>query len=84
MPNTLADFPPERFAIYAFCECGHQASIDTASLPPELPVDTLRSRLRCRACSSRQVSIRIVWTAAGGFHHSGGANLQAGFVDDLH
>ena len=84
MPNTLADFPPDRFAIYAFCECGHTDQVATARLPAELPIDALRSRLRCRVCGSRQVSIRIIWTAAGGFHHSGGATLQPGFVVDSH
>jgi len=82
MPNTLADLPPDRFAIHAFCECGHQASTDTVRLPAELLIDALRSRLRCRVCGSRQVSNRIIWTAAGGFHYSGGATLQTGLVAD--
>ena len=78
MPNTLADFPPDRFAIHAFCECGHSDQVATARLPGELSIDALRSRLRCSVCGSRQVSIRIVWTAAGGFQHSGAVAAQTG------
>jgi hypothetical protein len=75
MPNTLADFPPDRFAIHAYCECGHDAKIDLERLPSTLAIDTLRARLRCAACGRRDVSIRIGWTAAGGFAHSAGAAL---------
>jgi hypothetical protein len=75
MPNTLADFPCDRFAIHGYCECGHSAQIDLEVLPPKLTIDALRVRLRCGACGGRDVSIRIGWTAAGGFKHSAGAAL---------
>jgi len=84
MPNALADFPPERFAFHAFCECGHTDQVDTDRLPAELPIDVLRSRLRCSVCGSRQVSIRIIWMAAGGFHHSGAVTAQTEANADLH
>ena len=32
MSNHLADFPPERFAIHAYCACGHDAQIDVERL----------------------------------------------------
>ena len=71
MPNTLADFPPDRFAIHAYCACGHQARVPTEALPVGLSVDVLRARLRCQACGSHKASIRIGWTAAGGVQYSG-------------
>jgi hypothetical protein len=71
-PNTLADFPADRFAIHALCECGHQARVPTETLPPALRVDVLRAALRCQVCGSRQVRISIVWTAAGGYAHCAG------------
>ena len=43
--NTLADFPPDRFAITAHCLCGHSAQIDYRLLPPETLVSSLRPRL---------------------------------------
>lgn len=72
VPNTLADFPADRFAIHALCECGHQARVPTETLPPALRVDVLRAALRCQVCGSRQVRISIVWTAAGGYAHCAG------------
>ena len=73
MSNYLADFPPDRFAIHAYCEYGHGAKIDTERLPSKLAIAALRALLRCGACGGRDVSIRIGWTAAGGFAHSAGA-----------
>jgi hypothetical protein len=35
----------------------------------------LHKRLRCSACSSHHVSIRIVYTGAGGFHYSTSAPI---------
>ena len=68
--NTLADFPPDRFAIHAFCTCGHRGQVDTSRLPLLLPMDAFHARLRCQVRVGREVSIRIVWTAAGGFKYS--------------
>lgn len=70
MANVLADFPADRFDIVAFCHCGHQAVLDLSRVPPGLSIDTVRARLRCRRCGDREASIRLVWTAAGGFRHS--------------
>jgi hypothetical protein len=70
--NTLADFPVETFTILAFCDaCGRSRPLDRAALPAGLTVDALRRRLRCTACGSHETSIRIIYTAAGGFHHGG-------------
>lgn len=70
MGNTIRDFPSHQFKIVGFCGCGHSAAIDLASLPGDLPIDTLRGRLRCSECGGRGISIRIAWIAAGGFKHS--------------
>lgn len=72
MENTLADFPPDRFAIAAFCACGHSAQIDYRRLPYETPVNSLRSGLICKVCGRRDPGIRIHWAAAGGFKYSSG------------
>lgn len=70
--NPVADFPAESFAILAFCDaCGHQALLDRRRLPTGLTVQQVRARLRCSACGSRDTSIRIVYTGAGGFHYRG-------------
>jgi len=71
MVNTLSDFPADRFAIHAVCDCGHMAVVDTSRLPGGLPVPVLRQSLRCQACGERASGIRIIWTAAGGFAHAG-------------
>ena len=62
--NTLDDFPAETFGILVSCEaCGRQGWLD----PAVVPVQRLRGRLRCSGCCSRETSIRIVYTGAGGF-----------------
>jgi len=69
--NTPDAFPPEQFALIAFCDsCGHSASIERARIPPGLTIPELPPRLRCTACGARACSIRIVYTGAGGYHHS--------------
>jgi hypothetical protein len=70
MSNTIADFPPDRFEIRAYCECGHDAVLPVETLPADLTVDALRSRLCCQACGRRDVQLSIIWTAAGGYAHS--------------
>jgi hypothetical protein len=68
--NILADFPAEAFTIFVHCEaCGHRGIVDRAKVPEDMPMQTLHKRLRCSACSSHHVSIRIVYTGAGGFHY---------------
>ena len=68
--NTLDDFPAEAFTIVAFCDaCEHRAALDRSKVPAGVTVQELRGRLRCSSCGSRETSIRIVYTGAGGFHH---------------
>ena len=74
-PGNLPDaFPAERFALVAFCEgCRHSAVLDRKALPPRLTVQEIPPRLRCSACGQRPGALRIVYTGAGGFAHSGAA-----------
>jgi len=70
--NRLDDFPAEDFEILVFCEaCGHRAPLDRSKVPDDLTIQELW--LRCASCGSREASIRIVYTGAGGFHHGGGS-----------
>ena len=70
--NRLYEFPAEAFEILVFCEdCGHRAPLDRSKVPEDLTIQELRLRLRCASCGSREASIRIVYTGAGGFHHGG-------------
>jgi len=77
--NTLGDFPSDTFTLFAFCEsCGHSSAVDRVKAPDNLDVQALRGRLRCGACGVRQASIRIVYTAAGGFQYGAGERLSLG------
>jgi hypothetical protein len=70
--NTLDDFPPESFTILAFCDaCEHRAPLDRAKVPADITVQELRGQLRFSRYGSRETSLRIVYTGAGGFRHSG-------------
>ena len=70
--NRLDEFPVEAFEILVFCEaCGHRAPLDRSKVPKDVTIQELRHRLRCASCGSREASIRIVYTGAGGFHHGG-------------
>ena len=72
--NTIDDFPATAFAIVAFCErCGRRTTLDRPKLPPKVTIEALRRRLRCSGCGSRETSIRIVYTGAGGFRYGVGA-----------
>jgi hypothetical protein len=71
--NLPAEFPPKQFTLFAFCEaCGHSAAIARERIPPGVSVQALPDRLRCGACGTRQASIRLVYTGAGGFQYGGG------------
>ena len=72
MPNRLSDFPPDRFAITAYCSCGRSAQIDYRLLLPETLVNSLRPILVCTVCGKRDPGIRIHWAGAGGFKYSVG------------
>ena len=68
--NTLDDFPAESFTILGFCDaCGHSGPLDRSKVPEGASVQGLAKMLRCSACRSREASIRIVYTGAGGFHY---------------
>ena len=72
--NRLDDFPAEGFEILVFCEaCDHRAPLDRSKVPEDITIQELRHRLRCARFGSREASIRIVYTGAGGFHHGGGS-----------
>jgi len=74
--NTVDDFPAAAFAIVAFCErCARRAAVDRENLPPKVTIEALRRRLRCTGCGSRETSIRIVYTGAGGFRYGVAASL---------
>lgn len=68
--NTLDDFPAEAFTIFAFCDaCGHSDPLDHAKVPDGTSIQDLSHKLRCTACGSRETSIRILYTGAGGFRY---------------
>ena len=68
--NLPQDFPPGQFAIVAFCAtCGRSTDLDRVRIPAGLTVQALPARLRCTICGSRDASIRIVYTGAGGFQY---------------
>jgi len=72
--NLIDDFPAEAFSILAFCDaCDHSAKLHRDRLPPGTTIKALRKRLWCSVCGQRGVSIRIVYTGAGGFHYGGAA-----------
>jgi hypothetical protein len=75
--NVHEDFPPESFALIAFCEtCGHQATLERGRLPPGVIVQDLPKRLRCSRCQARAGTLRIVYVGAGGFRYGAGAVTQ--------
>lgn len=68
--NTLDDFPSKTFGVLVSCEtCGRQVWLDRAKVPTGITVQALRGRLRCSGCSSRETSIHLVYTGAGGFRY---------------
>ena len=54
MDNKLTEFPSDRFAITAYCQCGHSAPIDYRLLPPETLVNGLMPRLVCKVWGRRE------------------------------
>jgi len=66
--NTLADFPAETFTIFVYCDaCDRSGALDRAKVPTGMTIQHLIKALRCSRCGSREASIRIVYTGAGGF-----------------
>ena len=69
--NQLSDFPSPEFTIHLFCDaCGHQANLDREKVPENVSVQELTQRLSGTFLGSRESSIRIIYTGAGGFRHS--------------
>ena len=65
-PNKLKDFDPAKFTIVGFCaDCDHNAPVKRKDENMEIPA--LIARLSCSICGSDDCSIRIIYTAAGGF-----------------
>lgn len=65
-PNKLKDFDPDKFTIMGFCaDCDYSAPVKRTDEDMEIP--TLIARLSCSHCGSGNTSIRIIYTAAGGF-----------------
>lgn len=60
MINTLADFPPDRSSITAYCDdCEQGAQVVIERLPESMTIHRLRAGLRCSECGSRQTRIII-------------------------
>lgn len=58
--NCIADARAEGWAIWADCVgCRRSTQLDTATLPPALPIAALEARLRCQACGAGEVGISI-------------------------
>ena len=68
--NDLSDFPPDQFAIVVFCDsCDHRADLDRKKVPVGMAIQELRQHLKCTECGSRECSLRIMYSGAGGFRH---------------
>ena len=81
--NLPQDFPAEQFAIVAFCAaCGRSTDLDRARIPARLTVQALPTRLRCSTCGSKDASIRIIYTGAGGFQYGRCAESRAAHSAD--
>jgi len=66
--NTLDEFPAEIFTIFVYCDaCDRSGPLDRAKAPTGMTIRHLIKVLRCSRCGSREASIRIVYTGAGGF-----------------
>ena len=60
--DTVGDYAQDDFTITAHCDdCRHAKRLILETLPPELKLTDLRSRLRCGVCGSRSTEIRISW-----------------------
>ena len=61
------------FRIDVYCPCGHAAGLRRRDLVglchPDRYIGEIAKNLRCRACSHRGPSIRIVYVGAGEFRY---------------
>ncbi len=70
--NTLDDFPADTFRIVVYCDaCDHSGPLDRSKVPEGMTVQPIVKALRCSRCGSRETSIRIVYSGAGGFVYGG-------------
>jgi hypothetical protein len=70
--NTLDDFPADTFRIVVYCDtCDHSGPLDRSRVPEGMTVQQIVRSRRCSRSGSREPSIRIVYTGAGGFHYGG-------------
>jgi len=66
--NTLSDFPADQFRVLgAYEACGRVEWLDREKLLDDMTIDTLRERVTCQACGSRDCGIRIVYVGSGEF-----------------
>ena len=69
--ERLADFKDDN-DIYAYCDnqrCRHKARLDLPALIAtygNLTIPALRSRLKCKVCEGRDISISLVYTGRMG------------------
>ncbi len=67
-PNTLRDFDPAKFTLMGFCaECGYSAPVNRVD--EDMAIPTLIRLLSCSRCGSQACSIRIIYTAVGGYSY---------------
>jgi len=67
--NTLTDLPVDQFRILDACEVWGRADcwLDRKKIPDDMAIDTLRERVTCQTCGSRDCGIRIVYVGSGEF-----------------
>lgn len=66
-PNKVGDFDPNKFTIVGFCaDCDYSAPVKAGE---DMEIPTLKARLSCSHCGSRNTSIRIIYTGAGGYEY---------------
>ena len=77
---TLTDLT-RGFRLTAYCMCGHAAEPDPARLAAvrgwDQELTGIRRLLRCSACGSREVSVRIAYSGGIVFRHDGMRALAA-------
>jgi hypothetical protein len=60
-PVTIAHLTAEGCkTVAAFCDdCGHEAIVDVSGFPDDFPIPDVALKLRCSACGSRQIRVRL-------------------------
>jgi hypothetical protein len=76
--NTFDELPAETFTIFVYCNAYDRSGpLDRAKAPTGMTIQHLIKAHRCSRCGSREASIRIVYTGAGGFAFGGKHPLAA-------